>query len=396
MKNVLRLLVFAALVTVFALPSYAQDTAGQTPAAAGPCTEADAKAALYKTFTENFKGNPEQQKNAYQAGKDYLGKYGNCPDAGDKQIAAYIQKWVTKYEAATLEFNCTKAVNESPATAFTACQPYRDANPENLKVYLQLVTAGLKNAQAKNKSTNAEAANAARRALQLLEQGKTVVVEPGKAAEAWLPFTSQAEAAPGLNYYVGFFTLENAPAEAATYLVKAAQSTSTFSKEPSTYDFLAVAYYNNEFKPLAADYQAKCEGKDASPECDALLNKINAVTHRIVDAYARAMALSPNGPAKDDRRTKLSTFYKQLHDGSEAGMNELVAGILSKPIMLPGQEPPPPPPSSTGADGVKTTPAGTTTTTPAAGTTPVKPATPKPVTQTPKPMTPAQKPPRGH
>jgi hypothetical protein len=144
MKNVLRLLVFAALFAVFALPSFAQDAApAQTPAAAGPCTEADAKAALYKTFTENFKGNPEQQKNAYQAGKDYLGKYGNCPDAGDKQIAAYIQKWVTKYEAATLEFNCTKAVNESPATAFTACQPYRDANPENLKVYLQLVTAGL-------------------------------------------------------------------------------------------------------------------------------------------------------------------------------------------------------------------------------------------------------------
>jgi hypothetical protein len=384
MKNVLRLLVFAALVTVFALPSYAQDAApAQTPAATGPCTEADAKAALYKTFTTDFKGNPEQQKNAYQAGKDYLGKYGACPDPADQQIAKYIQNWVGKYEKATLEFNCTKAVNETPATAFTACAPYRDANPENLKVYLQLVTAGLKNAQAKNKSTNAEAANAARRALDLVEHGKTT--------DAWLPFTSQAEAAPGLNYYVGFFTLENAPGEAATYLVKAAQSSSSYAKEPSTYDFLAVAYYNNEFKPLAAEYQAKYEGKEATPESEALLNKINAVTNRIVDAYARAVALSPAGPAKDDRRTKLSTFYKQLHDGSEAGMNELVAGILSKPIMLPGQEPAPPAPSTTGADGVKTTPSGTTTTTPTAGTTPAKPAS----TTTTPPATkpPAQKPP---
>jgi hypothetical protein len=391
MKNVLRLLVFAALFTVCALPSYAQDAAAaQTPAPTGPCAEADAKAALYNKFRENFNKSADLQKVAYESGKEYLSKYGTCTGAGDPEITKYIQNWVTKYEKATLEFNCTKAVNDSPATAFTVCKPYIDANPDNLKGQLMLVTAGLKNVQAKNKATNAEAANAARRALQLLELGKTT--------DSWLPFTSQAEAAPGLNYYVGFFTLENAPAEAATYLVKAAQSTSSFSKEPSTYDFLAVAYYNNEFKPLAADYKAKCEGKDASPECDALLNKINAVTHRIVDAYARAVALSPAGPPKDDRRTKLSTFYKTLHDGKEDGMNELLAGILSKPIMLPGQEPPPPPPTTSAADGANGTGAATTATTPASGTTAKPAATPaKPAaTTTPatKPAPAAQKPPR--
>src|SRR5215207_2471887 len=118
MKNVLRLLVFTALVTVFALPAFAQDpaaTPAATPAAADPCTAAaDAKAALYKKFTDNYKGSAEQQKQAYEAGKEYISKYGNCP--GDKDIVAYIQnKFVTRYEEATLVFNCQKAANENPA-----------------------------------------------------------------------------------------------------------------------------------------------------------------------------------------------------------------------------------------------------------------------------------------
>jgi hypothetical protein len=385
MKNVLRLLVFAALFTVFALPSYAQDAAAaQTPAATGPCAEAEAKAALYAKFRENFNKTAELQKLAYESGKEYLSKYGTCTQPGDDQITKYIQNWAGKYEKAILEFNCTKAINDTPATAFQACQPWVAVNPDNLKVYLQLVTAGVKNVQAKNDSTNADSANAARRALQLLEQGKT--------SDAWLPFTSQAEAAPGLNYYIGFFTLKNSPAEAATFLVKAAQSNSSFAKEPTTYDFLGAAYINSELKTLVNDYKAKCEGKDASPECDALLNKVTAVTHRIVDAYARATALTPAAQTKekDARRANLSTFYKQLHDGSETGMNELVAGILSKPIMLPGQEPPPPAPATSAADG--TNGAGAAATTPAGGTTPAKPAaTP---TATPKPATPSPKPPR--
>lgn len=383
MKNVLRLLAFAALFTVFALPSYAQDaTATQTPApaAADPCTaDADAKAALYKKFVDNFKGTPDKQKLAYEAGKEYISKYSNCP--ADAAQVAYIQnKFVTPYEKATLEFNCNKAVNDTPATAFQACQPWVAANPENVKTYLWLVTAGLKNVTAKNESTNGEAANAARRALALLEQGKTT--------DVWQPYASQAEAAPGLNYHVGFFTLKNSPAEAATYLLKAAQSNSTYAKEPTTYDYLAAAYINSELKTLVNEYKAKYEGKEATPESEALLNKVNAVTHRIVDAYARSVALTPAGPLKDTRKANLVNFYKQLHDGKEDGLNEMLANILSKPVMLPGQEPAPPAPATSAADGANGASGATTTTTPASGTTTAKPA----ATPTPKPA--AVKPPR--
>lgn len=386
MKNVLRLLVFAALVTVFALPSYAQDTAGQTPAASPCTTDADAKNALYQKFLAEYRGTPDQQRNAAATGKEYVSKYSSCQDPAEQKVVQFIQGWVTKYEAATIKFNCEKAVTETPAQAFSLCKPYVDANNDKLHPYLLLIAAGVKNVQAGNKATNADAANAARRALQLVEQGKTT--------DVWAPLPSQAEAAPGLNYYIGYFTLDNAPGEAATSLVKAAQSTSSFAKEPSTYDFLAAAYYNNEVKPLAAEYKTKCEGKEVTPECETLFNKINAVTWRLTDAYARATALSPAGPAKDKRKANFETFYKQVHDGKTDGAPEYLASITTKPIMLPGQEPPPPAPAATPADGTTNGTGGAaTTTTPAGGTTPpAKPAaTPTP---TPKPATQAQKPPR--
>jgi hypothetical protein len=372
MKNALRLLAIAALATVFALPAYAQDPAA-TPAS-GPCTtEAEAKAALYKKFLDNYKGTPEQQKTASDTGKEYMGKFGTCPDEADKKVATFIQNWVNKYDKVAEEFAFTKAVNENPAQAFVLARALTSKDPDNLKVYLQLVVAGLKNAQTGNKSLNADTLAAARRALQLIEQGKT--------SDLWAPYPSQPEAAPGLNYHIGFFTLESAPAEAATHLLKAAQSNSSYAKEPTTYDFLALAYYNGEYKPMAAEYQAKYAGKEETPESVALYNKVNAVTDRIIDAYARAVALSkPGDKAQADRRSKLATFYKQRHDGKEDGMNELIAGILAKPIMLPGQEPKPAPPAdATGANG---TGGATAPATQPAATQPTAGATAKPASTT--------------
>lgn len=387
MKNALRLLALGALAAVFALPAYAQDAAA-TPAAtpaAGPCTtEAEAKAALYKKFLDNYKGSPEQQRAASETGKEYVSKYGACPDEADKKVATFVQNWVGKYDKAAADFAFTDAVNKNPAEAFRLGREKTSKNPDDLKTYLQLIVAGLKNAQTGNKSLNGDTLNAARRALALVEQGKT--------SDMWAPYPSQQEAAPGLNYHIGFFTLESAPAEAAKHLLKAAQSNSSYSKEPSTYDFLALAYFNSEYKTLAAEYKSKYEGQPESPESVALFNRINAVTDRIIDAAARAVALTPAGnAARAARMTTLERFYKPRHNDSTTGMNELVAGVLSKPLMLPGMEPTPTaaPASTTGANGT----GGAATPTagqPAAGTT-AKPASTAPAA---KPATSAQKPPR--
>jgi hypothetical protein len=379
MKNVLRLLAIAALATMFALPAFAQDTAGTTAAASAQ--DVQAKADLYKKFLDNYKGTPEQQKVASEAGKEYLSKYSGDTSAENAPIVKFIQNWVTKYDKATADFNFTKAVNENPAQAFQLSRELLAQDPDNLKVYLQLVAAGIKNAQSGNKSLNGESLNAARKALQLIEQGKTT--------DTWAPFTNQQDAPVGLRYYIGFFSYDTAPEEAATQLLKVAQSNSPFSKEPSTYQLLAVSYYNGELKKLAAEYKEKYENTEETPESKALFDRVNAVLDRVIDAYARAVALS-NGNPKFQNTVKpiLTNLYKQRHEGSETGLNELIASVLTKPLPIPGQEPvaPATPSSSsavTGTDGAGATakPAATPVTQPAATNATVKPAV-KPATNT--------------
>lgn len=392
MKNVLRVLTFAALVTVFALPSYAQDAAApaQTPAQAGPCAEADAKNALYTKFRETFKGNAEQQKTAYDSGKEYLSKYGACTGEADKPIITYIQNWVNKYEEATLVFNCQKAANDSPAQAFEACKAWIAAKPDDLRPHLALVGAGIKAYTSKDNSLNARAAAEARTALQMIEAGKTT--------DTWAPFANQQDTPAGLRYYIAAWSLEANPEESATQLLKIAQSASTIAKEPGTFQLLGASIYNGEVKKMADQYKTQCEGKDATRECDVLLNKINYALDRVIDSYARAVALSNSNPKYSATATALrpvlTTLYKQRHEEKETGLNEYIASVLNKPLPLPGQEPPLPTPAAPAADGANGTGAATTTTTttPAAGTTPAKPA----ATTTPviKPAPAAQKPPR--
>ena len=227
-----------------------------------------------------------------------------------------------------------------------------------------LVAAGVKNATTGDKSLNAQTVNTARRALDLISQGKT--------SDSYAPFNNQQEAVAGLNYYIGVFDYDSAPEDAATALLKVAQSGSSFSKEPSTYQFLGLAYYNGEFKKLAQEYKEKCEGKEATPECDALFARVNQVLDRVIDAYARAVALSNGKPLYADINNKmkpaLTTLYKQRHDNSDAGLNEFIASVLNKPLPIPGQEPAPTatPSSSSGTTGTD----GTTQ--PATGTTPFR------------------------
>lgn len=388
MKNALRLLALAALATVFALPVYAQDPAA-TPAAGGPCTEAEAKAALYNKFRENFNKTAEQQKVAYEAGKEYLSKYGPCPDPADKQIANYIQNWIGKYEKATLEFNCTKAANETPAQAFEACRPWMAANPDDLRPRLALIAAGIKAYTNKDNSLNARAAAEARTLLQMIESGKTT--------DTWAPFANRQDAPAGLRYYIAAWSLDTNPEESATQLLKIAQSNSAFAKEPATFQLLGAAYYNGELKKLADEYKAKYEGKEETPESAALFARINQVLDRVIDAYARAIALANANPSKYGAtatalRPVLTTLYKQRHEGKEDGINELIANVLSRPIPVPGQEPAPTaaPSSSSGANGGGASAAQPAAAQPAAGGTAKPATTPNPGT---KPAPPVQKPP---
>ena len=144
-------------------------------------------------------------------------------------------------------------------------------------------------------------------------------------------------------------------------------------------------------------------GKDETPESKLALANINQIVDRMIDGYARAVALAASDPIYATQKTvwndSLTQWYKYRNNNTDTGLSQMVAGILSKPLppeptpltSLPATTPAGTPVGNTGAPQTNGTasPSPTPANTPTGTSTPVnKPTTPaqgaKP-TPTPKP-----------
>src|SRR6266481_1645009 len=86
MRRTIKLVTIAMMLALFAAPALAQSK---------ECNDEN-KAAWYDTFLKNYKGEPPQQKIAYDAAKLYLT---SCPEDPADQIAAFMKnKFVVPYE----------------------------------------------------------------------------------------------------------------------------------------------------------------------------------------------------------------------------------------------------------------------------------------------------------
>ncbi len=329
----------------------------QTPAPAA-CTD-EAKAALYTDFT-TFRTSDSGK--AYEAGKKYLA----CSQQED-QYTAYLKKWVTAYEK---EARKSKMVNtlyidkKYPEALQLGKEIYAD-EPENVRVIIDLGYGNyLAAANLKNESFNADALTFARKAIQMIESGK--------APASWAPFKGKEDTLAYLYDVVGRLSLKDNPAAALGSLIKKAQFETDLKKDPWTYYFIAAAYESGPYTKLSADYKTKFEGKDETPESKLALENINQVVDRMTDAYARAVALAGNdakyATPKKEWMDGLSTWYKYRNNQSDAGLDGLIASVLSKPL-------PPEPTPLTSLPASGTTPAGSTTSTAAPATTTAAPAT---------------------
>jgi hypothetical protein len=87
---------------------------------------------------------------------------------------------------------------------------------------------------------------------------------------------------------------------------------------------------------MSEEYKALHGGKDETPESKLMLANINQLVDRMIDGYARAVALAGSDPnfaqPKAVWNDSLTTWYKYRNNGQLTGMDQLVAGILSKPL----------------------------------------------------------------
>jgi hypothetical protein len=324
--------------------------------AQGPCTD-ESKTAWYGDFTKLRTTDPTK---AYEAAKKYLDA---CPTE-DTDITKYLKKWSAAYEkeARKLRLQPLLYNDKKYPEAFTLGKEILADEPENLRVLIDLGYGGYMAAFAKNESFNADALNYAKKAIQM--------IEAGKAPESWAPFKSKEDTLAYLYYTVGFLNKTN-PAEALAARIKSAQLESELKKDPKIYYLIAAGYESGPYATLSADYKAKYEGKDETPESKLALENINQVIDRMIDAYARAVALAGTDPknaaAKKEWMEALTTWYKYRHNNSDTGLNDMLASITSKPLppqptpltSLPAAVPSASPTSGVGAASGATPAAGT-------------------------------------
>jgi len=350
MKKIISLLaIYASLaVTVATVLTNNTQANAQTPAPAaaaqGQCTDEN-KAAWYADFTKFRTTDPAK---AAEAGKKYLAA---CPQE-DGPIPTYLKKWIAAYdkEARRGRFQPLLYNDKKYTEALALGKEILAEEPENLRVLIDMGWGSYLGAVAlKNESLNSDAVMYSKKAIQL--------IEANKAPESWQPFKSKEETLAYLYNVVGRVAVKTNPNDALKALIKSVQLETDLKKDPWNYYYIGASYESGPYATLSADYKTRFAGKDETPESKLALENVNQVVDRMIDAYARAVALAGTDAKyqaqKKDWLDAASTWYKFRHNQSDTGLNEMIASVLSKPL------PPLPTPITTLP---ATTPAATTPT----------------------------------
>jgi len=282
------------------------------------------KEGMYVRFNDYKRNpNPEQQRFAYQAAKDYLRRWGGETDSDTKEV----RRFVIEYERAMHGRELFAAYDAKDyAKVFELGRPHVKADPDDFRALSLMVEAAFDCALEGKTGFNSEASDYARHAIKLLEDGKIAKPDPFKSLEVARGF---------LNFALGNFVKDEKPVEAAAAFTKAVKSDSPYHTDPSAYHRLGVSILKGEFAQLSQEYNQKFGGQKESPEQTAMLQRITHLVEQTIDAYARAVALSTRPEQKDAREkilAQLTALYKNFHNSSDAGLNELIASVLSKPI----------------------------------------------------------------
>jgi len=322
MKKTIKALVSYATLALLIVTAFVSANAQTSAASQGQCTDEN-KGAWYADFT---KFRTTDATKAYEAAKKYLA---GCPTE-EGQIPAYLKKWVAAYEkeARKLKLNDLFLNQRKYPEAMALAREILNEEPDYLPAVMDLGYGGYVVAvTTKNESGNADAVNWARKAIAAIEGGKTV--------ENWAPFKSKDDALGYLYYSVGYLQREANPTDALSNFLKAARYEGEIKKNSQTYVFIAAAY-EKEYERQSAEYQKNFSGKDETPESKLAVANINQIVDRIIDSLARAVAVAGTDAAaqasKAQWMARLTELYKFRHGGTEAGLNELIAGVLAKPL----------------------------------------------------------------
>jgi hypothetical protein len=311
------------LIGVVSLASSGSAVAQRNPTMPSQINDSE-REALYSRFSENKKVPiSERQRQAYEAAKEYINRFNESTD----KYLPEMRRFVSEYERVLRQYDLyTNYTSKNYVKVFEMGRSILTADPDNFYVLSVLSEAGYDESRSGKTALDDESAGYTKRAIEVLEGGKVTKTDP----------FSNAETARGfLNFALGWFIRTKDPVEAAAAFRTAASTESSYKTNAITYNLLGNTLLKGEYTKLSTEYNEKFGNKPPSPEQEAMLSRIVKVGDRIVDAYARAVALTTQ-PEQQEGKAKmlaqLTNLYKGFHNNSDAGLSELIASVLSKPL----------------------------------------------------------------
>jgi len=199
--------------------------------------------------------------------------------------------------------------------AFSEGAKYLEKNPDDIQVLILLAVTGVEQAKQNNPKFVTVSQQYGTKAIELLEADK----KPTTMDDA--VWATQKAMLPEVYTEMGIVSfMQQKPAEAKAKLEKAV----TLSpKDPFNYMLLGTIT-NDEYQKMAETYKGMPDGKAK----EDILQRINASLDKVIEYYARAVALS-EGKAQyqkfhDQLLQDLTSYYKYRHNSSSDGMQKLI------------------------------------------------------------------------
>lgn len=382
------------------------------------------KTALYTKFTECYRTKVlEEIAPCVAIGKDYLQKYGTPPDEFNKFVSTQIPKLEARPAQIRLEKAYEKFNNgfksKNWRMAFDGGKEVISLEPkESTKLDMTLLMASLGYDLAfgnpPDNAYNAEALNAAKSAIRMIESGivsesrsgpNNTTLEPTWGGTGTYAYKSKDNALAWMNFTVGRLIADTNKdqsqtlarlKEAAPYFYKSVQYNSDIKKFHTAYQALG-RYYLEELNNIVDQYNKVCKDlPEDTEDCKKMRGMQVAYAGLGLDAYARAYNIAKNDPKqtqklRDSLNTVLGNFYNIRFKKTD-GINDYLAKVSTQPLADPAapvtpiilEEPPATATApSSGTPGTNGKPATTPATTTKPATTPAN--TTKPPTTPAKP-----------
>jgi predicted negative regulator of RcsB-dependent stress response len=302
---------------------------------APPQEQSEAERTLYQKYYEAVQKQPGAETTCALA-QEFAQKF------PQSQYAKYAQQTMSKCRLDRFQ----KALNEFYAapdatrlqTLVTASETILQEQPDQIYINAHLAMALSRAAINGYYKDQERAKTQAERALKLVE---SETPPAGWKAEDYTPLRQAAQAQ--LNQYLAWQILqqEKPDTDRAIALLQQAmqiKSKDAFGwKDPNNYSLRASAYAK-QYETLSAQYQALPDAEKTADAGKALLIQINALADRMIDDYARVVALAKQPaqqPLSDAAREQLTQLWKYRHDDKTEGLEDYIKAFENDPSATP-------------------------------------------------------------